>query len=94
MVVIHEHDLRADLAHLIDCRSLDSTACPYWHEYRSLDDPMRCLERTCSGIPVGCMEGEGKIWKSSHKKSESSSIESDYRGKVGKWKYITRDYHQ
>ena len=74
MVVVHEHYLGANLAHLVYRGSLHSRASPNWHEYRSLYHSVWRSDRASSGESVSGVEGEGKIWKSSHKKSESRNM--------------------
>ena len=80
MIVVHEHDLGADISYLIDGRSLDRRSCPDRHKYRSLDLTMRSHDRTSTSSSVGRIES--KVKRCVHK------IFGDYRKKVEKSEFF------
>ena len=66
MIVVHEHDLRTNFLDLVDRSSLHGWASSHRHEYRSLYDSMRSLNRSCTSESIGGIKGKWK-WRS-HKK--------------------------
>lgn len=83
VIVVHEHDLGADISYLIDGRSLHSWPCPDRHKYRSLDLTMRSHDRTSTSSSVSRIESKGK--RCMHK------IFGDYRKKVEKSEFFAKN---
>ena len=67
MIIVHKHDLRANIANLIRRESLQGWAGSNRHEYWRLDFPVWGRDLAGASESIGCSDRERKWWMS-HKK--------------------------
>lgn len=63
VVVVHEHDLSPDVTYLVSCESLERTASPNRHEYRSMDISVRRMNHSCTSVAILWLEGEWEFFE-------------------------------